>query len=177
MPLIKPTPIDANFANVAQSMVLRLFPELQNTHYVIWGILPFTEESQKTFDLMKIDYKKVFHADVQVLEGDKVSSDDIKACAKPCWILLPIEKAHELEPNLFIDENIKKNSDSYINISWINFEREQNVSDECVHEHRLSYSCIKPVSVKEVERKMKSPHRYFFLRKYNEKDLFLFVQK
>lgn len=178
MPLIKPTVMQASMQNVAEGVVLRLFPELQNTHYVVFGILPLTEEKQLLLNKMREEYKKIFHAEVNLLMKDSgLAVDEVAACNKPCWILLPEEQANELTPNQFIQTRLSDFNLSYITLTWVEFDRDVQPSEFCLSEQRLTLECMGPVAFAEIERKMRDPGRYFTLRKYNEKDLFLIIQK
>ncbi|MNT70179.1 hypothetical protein D3C72_2085370 [compost metagenome] len=52
------------------------------------------------------------------------------------------------------------------------------MTQECDAQQRLHLDCLVPVSIREVQKKIKDPSKlHFFLRKYNERDYFLFVQK
>ncbi len=178
-PLIRPTEISSDRRNIADHLTLRLFPELQSNHYLLWGVLPETEDSKKVVQWAAEDYQKTFKTPVHIIpNGEDASIEEIRACAKPCWILMPLTKAHELEPNPFISEKILPLKESYISISWIHFLGAETISDECETQQRLHLGCLIPLSIREVRKKMKDPSKlYFFLRKYQDRDFFLFVQE
>lgn len=177
-PLIKPTVVDADHRNVAAHFVLRLYPELLNTHYLIFGILPETEESQRVLSLMTEEFFKLIKQPVQILRNaETLSAAEIAACHKPCWLLVDRQKANQLTPNEFIDQKIRPLNQPFMNLTYVPFRGDEEVSDFCNNEKRLTLECLGPVAVRDVHRKLKDhSQRYFFLRKYNNLDYFLFVQ-
>lgn len=178
-PLIRPTIISPDQRNIAAHVVLRLFPELQNSHYILWGVLPESNDAQLMMTYFMEEYYKTFHIAVHIIQdGEKATASEIAQCEKPCWILLPMNRANELSKNEFIQKNILPLNRHYINMTLSPFTGEETVPESCDQQKRLNLECITPVSVREVHRKIKDPSQlYFFLRKYNENDFFLFVQK
>jgi hypothetical protein len=58
------------------------------------------------------------------------------------------------------------------------FYNNELVPDLCENQKRLTIDCLIPLSVRDVKKKIKDPTQlYFFLRKYNDRDYFLFVQQ
>lgn len=178
-PLIKPTPIAMDQRNVAADVMLRLYADLHAVHYVVWGVLPTSSENEQLFALMKEEHEKIFHVSPNVIrDATSVSPLDLAACEKPCWLLVGKENANELRSNSFIQSRVLPLGRPYLTISWIDFRGDEGVSPECNQEKRLSLQCLKPISVREVQRKLKDPGlRYFFLRKYEDRDHFLFLQQ
>ncbi|MNL22704.1 hypothetical protein D3C87_1440610 [compost metagenome] len=125
------------------------------------------------------EYQKTFHMAAHIIrDAEKVSVDEISKCEKPCWLLISKEVANELTINSFIEEKIAPLKKEFINISFLSFEKNEAVAEKCDQEKRLTLDCIGPVSVREVQKKLKDPaQRYFFLRKYNDRDFFIFIQK
>ncbi|MGZ3802692.1 MAG: hypothetical protein ACXVB4_00655 [Pseudobdellovibrionaceae bacterium] len=177
-PIINASIISADRHNMAEGIVYRLSPEFQNAQYVLWGFLPFSQESQKVFELLKAEYEKIFHRPVHVLmEGEKASTEEIRACLKPCWILLPKEKANELLPNDFINLKIRPLAADYFKVTWISFSKREDVPQYCIEEKRLTPECLRVLGIEEAQKKMKSGAEYFFMKKYKENDFFLFFQE
>lgn len=177
-PIIKPSVISRNFENVPQGLFLRLFPDFQQAHYVIWGISQNSPEVQKTLAIIKDRYESEFKAPVQfIYDGLAAKSEEIEKCKKPCWIYLPENAANELKPNAWIEKNIKALGREYFTLSWIPFSKKGEVPGYCLKEKRLDLECLKAVSIQEVERKMSdSKARYFFVRKYMDRDYFVFIE-
>ncbi|MBO9666830.1 MAG: hypothetical protein J7501_08445 [Bdellovibrio sp.] len=178
-PLIRPTVISEDQRNIAAHTVLRLFPDLQMNHYILWGVLPEAPDTQLMMTHFVEVYYKTFHTPAHVIQdGLKATPEEIKNCEKPCWILLPTELAHELTPNEFIQKNIQPLGRPFFSISYMPFTGNETVTEACNAEQRLTYECVTPIAVREVSKKLKDPQaKYFFMRKYNERDFFLFVQK
>ncbi len=178
-PYIKPSVISADSHNIAKGIFVRLFPDLQKSHYVLWGISMKSAEEQKAFEGVKDRYEDESKMTVTVISNPEVvSTETVRDCPQPCWIILPEDKAHELAPNVWIQQNIAPLSAEYITITWVDFERSPMVPDNCEHMKYLDFTCIKAVAVNAVERKMKEKdQRYFFMQKYQDRDHFLFVEK
>ncbi|WP_413576669.1 hypothetical protein ACLVWU_01365 [Bdellovibrio sp. HCB290] len=178
-PLIRPTVISADQRNIANHTVMRLFPDFQTSHYVLWGVLPESNDTQLLMAHFLEEYYKQFKSPAHVIQdGTKASAEEIAQCPKPCWIKLPHDLANTLKTNEFIDSKILPTEKPYITLTVMAFNGDETVSDFCNQEQRLTLDCVAPVAVREIHRKMKDPTQlYFFLRKYNERDLFLFIQK
>ncbi len=174
-PIIDVSVISPDLHNIADGVVFRLSPEFQSAHYVIWGFLPQSEDSQKVLELLKAEYEKIFHTPVHLLEdAETASPEEIRSCAKPCWLLLPNKKANELTLNDFIDLKVRPLGLDYFNITWVPFSKVEDVPPYCIEEKRLTLGCLKALAIQEAAKKMKHGHQYFFMKKYNDKDFFLF---
>lgn len=178
-PLIKPTEISTDHRNIAEHLMLRLFPELQQNHYILWGVLPETQESQRVLSYALEEYEKMFKVPVHMIrDGVNATDAELRACAKPCWVLLPTEQANELTPNELVEKKFHSMNLPFITLTWVNFDNTEKVTDECEAQQRLHLDCLIPVSIREVQKRIKDPSKlHFFLRKYNDRDYFLFVQK
>lgn len=178
-PIIKPSVISANFNNVPEGLFLRLFPDFQQSHYVLFGIPQNSSEVQQTLLILKHRYEQEFKSQVHfIFDGLNASADEIRNCLKPCWIYLPENSAHGLATNEWLNQKIIPLNKIFFSLTWVYFSRTASVPEHCLSEKRLDFDCLKTVSVNEVIRKMKdSQSRYFFVRKYLDNDYFLFVEK
>lgn len=178
-PYIKPAIIAADGHNIPMGIFMRLFPDLQKSHYVLWGFSMKNSEEQKTFDSVKDRYEAESKMTVSVISNpEAVSEQVVKDCAQPCWIVFPEEKANELAPNAWILQNITPLNAEYVTITWVDFKRGMDVPENCQHMKYLDFTCIKAVAVNAVDRKIKDKdQRYFFMQKYQDRDHFLFVEK
>lgn len=175
-PMIKPAAVSADFTNVPQSLFLRLFPDLQQSHYILWGVSQNSSEVQKTLSILKDRYELEFKKPVHfIYDGLAATLSDVEKCPHPCWILFPEEQAHELNANSWQQKNLHPLQRTYFTLTWISYERNLQVQEHCVAEQRLDLECLKQVSVNEVRRKMPEP-RSFFMRKYMDRDYFLLVE-
>jgi len=178
-PLIKPTVMKPDLSNVAADVVLRLYPEFQTADYVVWGLLPETPQSEQLFSLIAEEYQKTFPFSVNVIRDAEAATDqELQACAKPCWLMIARDKANELTEKSFLEKRLKPLGKPYFNMSWIDFTKADKVSELCNKEQRLTLDCVGPVAVRDVRKKLKEESApYFFLRKYNDNDYFLFIEK
>lgn len=177
--LIRPSIMSADRHNVAKGLVTRLFPELQTAHYILWGVLPETEESQKVLSFFAEEYEATFKLPIHILRNaESATEEELKNCQKPCLLFMPQEKAHELDQNEFIEKRIKPLKKDYFNITWVPFLNNETVPGVCENKKRLTLECLIPLSIRDVKKKIKDPQKlYFFLRKYNDRDYFLFIQQ
>jgi hypothetical protein len=172
--LIKPSVITDR---MAQGVVARMFPEFDAAHYIVWGVEP-REDHQRIFEELKKEYESLFHLNVNIMADAKnATQEQIKGCAKPCWVITTPENANELSVNPFIQEKIRPLQEPYSNISILPFNPDQPAPEHCLNEKRLSFLCLKSLAGPAAKRKIKTPQSYFFLKKYNHKDFFLFIQE
>lgn len=178
-PYIRPSLVSADFLNVPDSVFTRIFPELQSAHYIIWGLPEMSDEAVVFVKEFTRRYEEQFKAKVNMLADPlQVSKDDVEKCEKPCWIFLPQDRAHQLALNEWIEQNVWHLKRNYITMTWMDFVRNPEVPTHCVEEKRLDFECLPLVAIKDVERKFREPNkRYFFMRKYQDQDFFLFVEK
>lgn len=177
-PVIQPSEISLDEKNIATGVVQRLFQQFQDAHYILWGVLPKNEKTQKVIELIQEEYKKVFKQSVNLIEDAEQSTlNNIHTCQKPCWIFMSEVKAHQLGNNDFIQKNILSSQKHFFTLTILSFKRDLVVEEECNIQKRLGLACLISVSVREVHRKIKDPNkRYFFLRGYNDSDFFLFIE-
>lgn len=177
-PIIKPSVVGSNFHNVPQGVFLRLFPDFQQSDYILWGASQSSSEFKIVLHELQKRYEQQFKTPVHIFKVDPDSNKNRLAdCTKPCWVLLPPTHAHELVRNGWIEDNrliLKKN---YVTITWISFIRQNTVPPACIEEKRLDFECLKSVSIQEVKKKLiERDQRYFFMRKYKDQDYFLFIE-
>lgn len=177
-PLIQPSAADPDLKNVAVSVAQRLHQPFEEAHYTVIGILPETEESGHILRMMADEYEKMFRRPVRLLEKNAALTPELlRACESPCWILTGRDEAHALGENTFLTRELAPLERNYFTLSFVDFTGDEAVSEECDRQRRLDFGCLVPVAVREVRRRMKSPlRRYFFLRQYNDRDYFLFLQ-
>lgn len=178
-PLISPSVMSDDFHNVSDSVMNRLFPDFQTARYVVLGFLPETPVSKALLERLEAAYEKTFGMKPRIFrDAAAVTVEELRSCETSCWIVTEAAKANELTPNELIDTKIKPLGRAYFTLTWIPFTQDQTVSDFCLNEKRLTFDCLVPLSVHGAQKKMKDKtKRYFFLRKYNEGDHFLFTQE
>lgn len=178
-PLIKPSALQPDFANAGHDVVLRLYPDFAAAHYVLLGLEPLDDERRAFLTALQREGEKLLGRAVNLrMDAATLSREELAACAAPCWLVLPADGANELRANPFISERLLTLGRAYMSVSWIDFRRGEPVSAACERERRLDLECLGPVGVREVARKLRDASaRYYFMRKYNDRDHFLFVER
>jgi len=177
-PMIKPMPLADDYGKLASNTLLRLYPDFHEAHYILIGLPETSPEAETFLALLKEDYRKTFGIEVNTLLSKEFDvPGSVESCPKPCWLVTTPNKANTLSANPLVETRIIPSGESFFTLSLMPFTKDEPISQECDQEQRVSFECIGPLSVREVARKLKNPEeRYFFMRKYNEKDHFLFIE-
>ena len=138
--LIQPSVISADKQNIASSVMHRLYQEFQGVHYIVWGVLPTTVETQAILADLAEQYKKRFNHSVNlVLDAESFSAEKLRACPRPCWLLVNNANAHQLQDQSFFTESrILPLQKPFITFTVIDFNPDQIVAAECEDQKRLS---------------------------------------
>lgn len=178
-PIIKPSSIIPSFKNVPHGLFLRLFPDFQQADYVLWGAPLNSPEFETMLKHLKEYYQNEFKQIARIIPaGENASLAEVAACSKPCWIFFTTQPAHELSPNSWIQKNLLPLKKSYFSITWMPFHRNFELPEYCNDEKRLDQDCLKALSIDQVKKDFKSKNeRYFFARKYMDRDYFLFIEE
>lgn len=161
-PLIKPTVLQKDFEPVARHVALRMFPEFQSLDYIIWNLDFHNQEALLFQERIINEYTRLFQKPIQVLKEGQLFSE----CMRPCWIF----------SNSYLDQ-VRQTSDRYIEFNWFNFDHVESIPEACINKKILDSYCVKFVSLKSIEKKLKDKDaRYFFLHKYMDQSYYLFVQ-
>lgn len=178
-PIIGPSPQGEEYKNVGRSVVNRLFPDFQSSNYVLIGAPVDLQMAPQIINDIKTGYEKQFHKNVTILTADEnLSAEVITQCQQPCWIMTSETQANELSVDNKIPQMLNKiENANHFHLTIVPFSGVPEPSEECVAEQRLSLKCIIPLSIHQVRKKFKDPAvSYFFMRKYQDRDYFLFIQ-
>lgn len=178
-PIISPSLQGEEYKNVAKSVVSRLFPDFQMSHYVVIGSPENLKMGPQIINEIKIGFEEQFKKTVTLLsDNENLTAEAISKCLQPCWILTSETQANELSENNKIPQILNKiENGKHFHITLVPFSEVQDPSQDCIAEKRLSLECLIPVSIHEVRKKFKDPKAsYFFMRKYQDRDYFLFIQ-
>jgi len=178
-PIIAPSPQGDQFKNIASSIVNRLFPDFQMSSYLVIGRPADLTMAPQIINDLKVGFESQFQKTVTFLLDDgNLSAETIGKCPQPCWILTSEKEANELsEPKKIPQILNQMEGVRHFHLTFIPFSTVPDPSDECVAEKRLSLDCLIPLSIHEVRKKFKDPETsYFFMRKYQDRDYFLFIQ-
>lgn len=183
-PLIRPSVIHPEQQNVARSLVARLYPELRTSEFVYWGLPEADSAWNQLRTQVEEHAEKMLGQKPAILDLRKVSdsleaqASAIRSCPTPCWVILDEAEAHFLseESRAFrLDLLVQRPS---ITLTLLKLDRTLEIPDACVAEKRVSRACIASVVTRDSARKFKEPaERYFLLRRYNDRDHFLFVER
>lgn len=179
-PMINPSVISQDHQNISEGLISRLFPELQNDSYIVWGGPDDDAQFMTTLVLSKKKYEQRFSKTVTlIMKADEKSADEIKACPEPCWLVVGTDRAHQLTANDFIEKKLTPLNKIFFTITWLPFRAGEAVPQDCEQQQRIQrLDCIRTLTVRDSQRRMKKKDQlYFFMRRYNEKDYFLFVQQ
>lgn len=177
-PIIRPSIVTSGDHNIPPSLAIRLSPDFQSAHYVLWGALP-DGRTEKLMNETKNEYEKLSHRGVTLLQDPlNASPEDFKKCPAPCWMLVPNDQVNEMLENEFLDQKIRPLQSSHISITMVPFKRDVEIPEVCLDQKRLTPDCLKPLSIHAAHRKMKEKgQRYFFMNKYQDRDFFLFIEE
>lgn len=164
--VIAPTEIDTKSELIGKSIALRLFPDFQTAKNVIW--------------YMGIDdelYAKIPESALSHYQtNSKPSFFDLRLntqanCTENCWYVNSLNTP--LPEALLLKIKTEPRVEIYVQY----FERDEEVPELCESEKILELKCIRPVSVREVRKKLKTPAAYFFMRRYLDSQFYLFIEK
>lgn len=176
--LITPSEITTNDENVAPAIAKRLFPDLQSSDILIVGI-PANNPR-----LNGITEK--FFSEITLLLGHPINKaidkTDLKNCAKLCVVLTPPTDSQELETNFYIESTVSPLKRHFFTLNISEFDPTETVDtaimDNCEKEKFLDLKCLSLISIRDSKRKMKNPaKKYFFMKKYQDRGHYLFIQK
>jgi hypothetical protein len=57
------------------------------------------------------------------------------------------------------------------------FDRDEKVPEACETQKILTADCMRPISVREVRRKIKSPGPHYFMQRYLKSKFYLFIER
>ncbi len=178
-PIISPSPQGEARKNISIAVITRLFPDFQNASYVVIGSPSDLSMASQIINDLKAGYEAQFKKPVMMLTDDgQLNLEKIAQCAIPCWILTSETQANELSEKNPLPQILNKlEGVRHFNLTLIPFSNVPETTEECVAEKRLSLHCIIPLSIHQVRKKFKDPGtEYFFMRKYQDHDYFLFIQ-
>lgn len=178
-PIIGASPQGLEYKNIAPAVLNRLFPDFQMANYVVIGAAANLKMGSQIINELKTRYEEQFKKTVTLISDDQnVTEENILNCAQPCWILTSETQAHELSAENKIPQILKKYENiNHFHITLIPFSKVSEPTAECVAEKRLDLACLIQLSIHEVSKKFKDrTASYFFMRKYQDRDYFLFIQ-
>ncbi len=165
--LIKPAEIGADFSLIEKQIAIRLYPDFRANKHVIWRLEGGAEALAEIPHIVLANYQIPTKPTLQDLRGD---GEDTCA-AETCWYILGIDNAL---PDS-VAQKAKAAPTAEIFVQY--FDRDEKVPEACENEKIVSLSCIRPISVREVRRKIKTSAPHFFMQRYQKSQFYLFIEK
>lgn len=171
--LIKPSEFYST-KQVAAALAARLFPELQSKKWLIYSIKENSENNQSTIA------REVFVELLKETQNSPVGEYKVRVaeeeCDKHCVFLDETLQTEKIFNELFAKRLDEEKSDVF-RLSVSQFSPNEEFPAECENMQRLNEKCIRAISIRDSLRKMKDPSKkYFFLKKYNHNQYYLFIQ-
>ncbi|MCM2352388.1 MAG: hypothetical protein NDI63_02150 [Pseudobdellovibrio sp.] len=164
--VIAPSEVGVTADLIGQAVGLRLFPDFQTAKNVVWyldiGDEPFVNLPESTL----ANYQTNFKPELFDLRKNPQAS-----CVENCWY---VQTANVALPEA-LQQKIKTEPSLEIFVQY--FDRDEAVPGFCENEKTLEVKCVRPVSVREVRKKLKMPAPYFFMRRYLDSQFYLFIEK
>lgn len=164
--VIKPAPVEHDLKHIGQQIAVRLFPDFDVTHRVIWrlesGVEEFAEIPRSALKHNQLPHKPTLH-DLRVNSHEE--------CSGNCWYILDFEAPlpEQLAQELESEPNLE------IFIQY--FHRDEKVPEACDAEKILTVQCMRPVSVREVRRKFKTSAPHYFMQRYQRSQFYLYIER
>lgn len=160
--VIRPAEIGADSDLIGKQIAVRLFPDFDAAKNVIWylGDEAFAEIPRVALEN--------YHGPVKPTIIDLRSE---ATCEINCWYLarlgetLPPEIAH------------KVSGEPTAEIVIQHFDRNEPVPEACENQKILTVECMRPVTVREVRRKIKSGAPHYFMQRYLKSNFYLYIEK
>ena len=171
--VIKPTVLDSENKLLPKSVALRLFPEFQSSPNTVWLASPKLQPKLASVVASIHNYYTSLKAPSMpelVLINSNTQVSEITNSKNSKWWIFESENESVLK---VIRQNEIEANTIYVN----EFKRDEVVQEICETEKMLSRECLKVVAVREVKKKFKTEQRYFFMRRYNDHEFYLFIEE
>ncbi len=175
--VIKPTLLGTDHYLVAHSLALRLFPEFQTMKTVVWmpeqgsEILVDAITLQTALELKK-EKTNVFPEIISVSPTENEPLPQLTISENYRWWILPAARQE-----LLTSFKITFSNQNFIIIFVESFKRNEAFPAQCEEIKILNHECLRATAVREVSKKLKSNSPYFFMRRYQDNEFYLFIEK
>ncbi len=167
--LIKPSEF-VSTKQVAQAAVVRLYPDLQTKKWMIYQAQRETSATNELLQNILDEIKKTPVADFEL-------KPNLEDCGKHCAFLINDAQSNDLYIQKFVRKNESSYEPEHFRLVVYQFDRTEPFIQDCESMQRLDDKCIRSISIRDAQRKMKElTKKYFFLKKYNHTDFFLFLE-
>jgi len=166
--VIKPAEIGSDPGLIGKQIAVRLYPDFHAAQHVIWRLQGGEEVLAEIARTALVNSRALAKPTLVDLRNDKEVQEN---CIEHCWYVIEIDR--ELPKS--VSSKIKDTPIAEIFIQY--FDRNEKVPEACENEKILTTTCMRPVSVREVRRKIKTPAPHFFMQRYFSSQFFLFIEK
>lgn len=164
--VIKPTEIAANPDLIGEALAVRLFPEFHASKNVIWYV---SDQDLGLARIPEVTFAHYQNREKPILQN--LRQNALEICAENCWYI------HSAEQSLSEVLVQKKKDDSTMEIFVQYFNRDEAVPETCEKEKILDPDCMRPIAIREVRRKIKTPVPHYFMQRYQGSQFYLFVER
>ncbi len=157
---IKPTEIGADPSIIGKQLDLRLFPDFDAAKFVVWRV-----ESEALVNIPKTALQHYRGHQKPTLLDLRSGGDD--RCEENCWYILNL--------NSPLPDKTKDQRTAEVFVQ--HFDRNEPVPVTCETQKILTVDCMRPVSVREVRRKIRSKAPHFFMQRYQAAQFYLYIER
>lgn len=161
--VIKPAEVGSDPVFIGKQIAVRLYPDFHAAKFVIWRL---DEGMAADIPLAAIEnYKGPVKPTLFDLRGG--TSED---CVENCWYVQEIGR--DLPDSVLQ----KTEAATTVEIFVQHFDRDEKVPETCEAEKLLTLNCMRPISVREVRRKIKTSAPHFFMQRYQQSQFYLYIE-
>lgn len=164
--VIKPAEIGMDPLLIGKQIAIRLFPDFHSAKHVIWRIEGADEALAEIPRVVLAHYRAPIMPTLHDLRGS-----DLDNCVENCWYLQDLKSGLPES----VEQKTKSAPTAEVFIQY--FDRDEKVPEACDNEKILTLDCMRPVSVRDVRRKIKTPAPYYFMQRYLTSQFYLFIEK
>lgn len=164
--VIKPAEIGNDPTLIGHQVAVRLYPDFHAAKYVIWRL---EDGADALAEIANVTFAQ-YGNPVKPLMRD-LRTDATDNCTENCWYILNMTQ--QLPADL--EQKTKTQPTAEIHIQY--FKRDEVVPEVCETQKILSTECMRPISVREVRRKMKTEAPHFFMQRYQQSQFYLFIER
>lgn len=155
--VIKPAEISQNPSEIGKHIAIRLYADFHAANQVIWRL-----EEESFADIARVAVANLRGPVKPTLIDLRSGSGD--ACSEKCWYLQTLDGP---PPNEL----------PAVEIFVQRFKRDEPVPEECEEQKILTPVCMRPITAREVRRKIKTDKPHFFMQRYLDSQFFLYLEE
>jgi hypothetical protein len=179
--LIRPSELHGDMRPVAQAVFYRLFPEFQDRDVFVIGVDQPSERVKAFIEDLRVESETFHKNKIEVFDDENLltAKSRLMTCSKDCWVLTETQSTSDIAPMPSVMQLAGIDERNRFTLSIFEFDSyDEKLIPDCEKQKLLTLECLKNLSIKEAQHKMRDKDKkYFFLKQYLERDYFLFLQK